>query len=191
MTKAQSISAFRDMASAAGEPLLDKTGPCPRQRFGGHVLRVTGAQFLSRMQVDSATIMLLGRWGSHAVLRYLQQAPLQSLPEVAARMLRPALAPLMAPPPPPPPAPAHSPASDTIYILPVRSNYVHIVAHQEASLPSFAWATKCGWRYGTRSYDRTADLPSDRIKCARCFPGVSKQNAPATADSSESSSSSE
>ena len=41
-----------------------------------HSLRVAGAQYLARMGIDLYLIQLVGRWGSAAVARYVQDAPL-------------------------------------------------------------------------------------------------------------------
>ena len=58
------------------------------ERFGEHVFRVSGAQFLSRRNVQVYLIQLLGRWGSDAVFRYIQEAPL-SLTSCLARQVFP------------------------------------------------------------------------------------------------------
>lgn len=47
-----------------------------QQRFGGHCMRVSGAQFLARAGVPIPSIQLLGRWTSTAIERYTQQAGL-------------------------------------------------------------------------------------------------------------------
>ena len=46
-------------------------------RISGHSLRRTGAQGLARLGVDSWAVQLLGRWGSNAVLEYIQEVPLE------------------------------------------------------------------------------------------------------------------
>ncbi|CAK0867373.1 unnamed protein product, partial [Prorocentrum cordatum] len=52
---------------------------------GGHSFRVTGAQRLSSLGVEISKIMVLARWPSDAVSRYVGEAPLDRLPaEVAA-----------------------------------------------------------------------------------------------------------
>ena len=61
-----------------------------RPRFGGHVLRVAGAQFLSSAGVCQQHVQLLGRWSSMAVERYIQFAPLSIIPGVPAQVLNPA-----------------------------------------------------------------------------------------------------
>eukprot|EP00971_Amphidinium_carterae_P244477 4854414-Amphidinium_carterae.1 len=52
---------------------------------GGHTFRViTGAQFLAHMGIKVATIVLLARWRSETVLRYVREAPLSSLTTLVA-----------------------------------------------------------------------------------------------------------
>ena len=46
-------------------------------RVTGHSLRVTGAQGLSKIGVDTWAIQLLGRWGSATVLDYIKDVPLE------------------------------------------------------------------------------------------------------------------
>ena len=43
-------------------------------RFGEHVLRVSGAQFFARAGLELYIIQLMGRWGSRAIERYVQDA---------------------------------------------------------------------------------------------------------------------
>jgi len=57
-------------------------------RITGHSLRMTGAQGLARAGVDTWAIQLLGRWGSNAVLGYIQNVPLSNSSSWAARAAR-------------------------------------------------------------------------------------------------------
>ena len=43
----------------------------------GHSLRVTGAQGLARLGLDTWAIQLIGRWGSATILRYIRLVPLE------------------------------------------------------------------------------------------------------------------
>ena len=58
------------------------------QRFTGHIARVSGAQWLRNLGVPLQMLQVLGRWSSLTILRYLQSAPLQVLPDVAAAALQ-------------------------------------------------------------------------------------------------------
>ena len=67
---------------AAGLEVTSDTGA---KLYGGHSFRVTGAQRLASLGVEISKIMVLARWSSDAVLRYVREAPLDRLPaEVAA-----------------------------------------------------------------------------------------------------------
>ena len=70
------VETIEDIAMLLGEDLLDQQG---RRRFGGHTLRISGARRLARLAIPTATIMLLARWSSIVVLRYIKEAPLKAL----------------------------------------------------------------------------------------------------------------
>ena len=57
------------------------------QRFTGHIARVSGAQWLHNLGLPMQLVQILGRWASLTILKYLQSAPLQVLPESAANAL--------------------------------------------------------------------------------------------------------
>ena len=82
-SKQQATQAIRTVIAETGETL---TRPGPDgvhvERFGRHALRVSGVQFMARRDVSLFKMQLLGRWGSAAILRYAQDAPLQVLPQV-------------------------------------------------------------------------------------------------------------
>ena len=50
-----------------------------QRRWGGHALRVTGAQHLAGLGVELVVIALLARWASAIVLRYAAEAPLVNI----------------------------------------------------------------------------------------------------------------
>ena len=80
-TKVQMIEAIHEVLEAAGAQLMRPGAPNEPDinRFGGHCLRVSGAQHLCRMRVPVSTIMLLGRWGSRAIERYIQETELEDV----------------------------------------------------------------------------------------------------------------
>ena len=82
------IQAIESVLQSAGIELtrVDESGNLKR-RFGGHTLRVSGAQFLASAGTPTPLIQLLGRWSSMAVERYIQMAPLSIVPEVPAQVL--------------------------------------------------------------------------------------------------------
>ena len=89
LSKAQVVHALRDSIAATGTPFVAvDTSGVQRQRFGEHVARVAGAQALARAGVDVSLIELIGRRGSSAIRRYVQQAALAVQPLVVARLAR-------------------------------------------------------------------------------------------------------
>ena len=70
------------LAARAGLPL---TSPDGLRLFGGHSLRVTGAQALARWGVPVETIRIMARHSGEAVLRYVADAPVSNLSEQVAR----------------------------------------------------------------------------------------------------------
>ena len=85
LSKPQTIELIHDVLQSAGVNLSRPGAPdeADVQRFGGHCLRVSGAQHLCRMRIPVSTIMLLGRWGSRAIERYVQETELEDLFPVA------------------------------------------------------------------------------------------------------------
>jgi len=88
LSKAGTAATIRCVIAEAGHPVtkVDAEGNL-RQRFGEHALRVIGAQFLARFGMDVYLIKLFARWGSDAVLRYIQDAQLADGTGTAARAL--------------------------------------------------------------------------------------------------------
>eukprot|EP00435_Cladocopium_sp_Y103_P007602 s3351_g2.t1 len=84
------VQFFRMTISAAG---INLTRPnqegSETERFSGHVCRVSGAQWLSRLGMPLNQIQLLGRWSSIAVERYVQLAPLTQIERSGAALLHP------------------------------------------------------------------------------------------------------
>ena len=88
VTKAAFIEALRDLLTLAGVSVYTESDEGNRvPRFGGHALRVSGAMMLANAQVPVYLIQLLGRWSSSAVERYIQSAPLTSVPSVPSGVL--------------------------------------------------------------------------------------------------------
>jgi len=76
ITKQAAIDTIEALARALNRPLVDSLG---RRAFGGHSLRVSGAQYLAAVGVPVHLIQLLGRWASDTVLQYVREAPLLHL----------------------------------------------------------------------------------------------------------------
>ena len=71
------IDIFRRAIEYTGTQ-LERPGPDGRgiHRFSEHVCRVSGAQFLTRLGYNIDAVQLIGRWGSDAIKRYIQDSPL-------------------------------------------------------------------------------------------------------------------
>jgi hypothetical protein len=71
------VRAIRSVANKAGIPSTRTVDTTELEKFGEHTLRVTGAQFFAAILLwELYLIQLYGRWGSMAVARYVQDAPL-------------------------------------------------------------------------------------------------------------------
>ena len=89
-TKHYMVQFFRMIISASGTPTVRPNAEgVDIERFAGHVARVSGAQWLSRLGMGSHQIQLLGRWSSAAVERYLQMAPLLQVEHSSGQLLHP------------------------------------------------------------------------------------------------------
>eukprot|EP00971_Amphidinium_carterae_P065159 1291384-Amphidinium_carterae.1 len=57
-------------------------------RFTGYTMRVSGAQWLSKLGLEVSLIALFGRWNSNAIWRYLRDSPLQDSKDWLAKECR-------------------------------------------------------------------------------------------------------
>jgi hypothetical protein len=81
LTNAEIVDAIRLVWKEAGVELFKtNTDGKDVHRFDKHCLKVTGAELLSKLGMDIATIQLYSRHSSNAILTYVQQAPLDMLP---------------------------------------------------------------------------------------------------------------
>jgi len=76
--KATVILALEATVRGYREPTVSASGS---RLFGGHSFRVTGAQKLAAAGIEIIKIMVLARWSSEVVLRYVKDAPLIGLSE--------------------------------------------------------------------------------------------------------------
>ena len=158
------------------------------QRWSQHAFRVAGAQMFARAGLDLHVIMLIGRWGSAAICRYVQEAALSN-PERAAAAVAKRTSIAQS-------SQVRSQPSQTkaIELLPaaldqvravvadcfrgqgvlvhnVRSKLAHKPCATECSTPSGEWNSACGrWRYGKASCQRNPTLLPGFQYCPLCFP---------------------
>ena len=77
LSHAASVRAIRAVAVKAGIPTTRTIDTTVLEKFGEHTPRVSGAQFFAAvLSWELYLIQLYGRWGSLAVARYVQDAPL-------------------------------------------------------------------------------------------------------------------
>ena len=78
--KAGWADTFQKIAAHLQIPLCLQNGA---RAFTGHSARATGAQFQASRGIELWRIQIFGRWGSDVILRYIRDAPLASLAELA------------------------------------------------------------------------------------------------------------
>ena len=166
------------------------------QRFGGHALRVSGAQFLSRCGVPLPTIMLIGRWGSRSVERYAQEAALDNFTVAEPRRPVPhqpcgqpdtdATQEMQVPDPQNPAAALRVEETlagvnqqlkdlalkvENLQERPelILARRAHARDPNEVTLLPLMWRARCGWPYGRASF-RRASWDTKVPKCKNCFP---------------------
>ena len=74
--KEKVVATIEKAAAMLGEPLRDEFN---NRLYGGHSLRVMGAQWMAALGISLLVIQLIARWASEVVLRYVAEAPLQSV----------------------------------------------------------------------------------------------------------------
>ena len=202
--KRQVVAGIECIAALTGQPLVTETGV---RRFGGHSLRVSGAQDMARRGVHIAVIQLMARWSSDIVLRYVSEVPLEGLSESYRRSisdectsssadllgrLQELQARLegdrlfltnyrhekLAREEP------HK-SDDAKYILNDCSQVLHRPLSFSLGLTPRHWRTVCGWGFGDARYEATGDVPVGASRCAVCFRGCAA--SPSGGSSSSSS----
>ena len=167
------------------------------QTIGGHSLRVTGAQRLAALGVDSVKIMVLARWAGPTILRYVREAPLQNLPRevrdlegrteltqiasevrqqiVEARAAQTAVR-----------AEAARIRRETevgpVIMKSGRACFkAHVVLIGAAGVPPREWTTKCGLSFGLWHYTshRSSDAIPHELLCGKCFESGERQGTQA------------
>ena len=212
--KSAMVGTIEAVAALCNEPVLDAAG---RRRYGGHSLRVIGAQFLASAGIPLLTIQLLGRWASDAICRYVAEAPLHSL---AADLLQGAersrterivddlkdrvaevaklhealvartreQAAAEAVVPVPPSQGQRDPFFVVNEMAPQRTIHKAWLGSEQDYPPSF-WRAPCGWQYGLAAHTRAHSFPpGSRRLCRRCFCAERREAAGSSSSSSSSSS---
>ena len=170
----------------------DSMGRC---QIGEHVWRVTGARMLAALDLPQPVIMLLARWGSEAILRYVADAPLSRLTEAYLERVQAASVSVLGTVPADCPAssaasPAYTPAALALADASASSllgepalnaaqprfttndstgsQFVHIIASRQAWERPKPGRTICGWDYLTQRAPVFVELPSEFKRCGKC-----------------------
>ena len=177
----------------------DSMGRC---QIGEHVWRVTGARMLAALDLPQPVIMLLARWGSEAILRYVADAPLSRLTEAYLERVQKASVSVLGTVPADCPAslaafPAYTPAAlaladasaSALLTEPALvaaqprfttndstgSQFVHIIAARQAWERPKPGRTICGWDYLTQRAPVFFELPSGLKRCGTCATAIAWQ----------------
>ena len=191
LTKSEVISILRSVIALTGTA-LQRPGPTGgmRDKFGEHVMRVSGAQLMARAGIELYIIQLYGRWGSWAIERYVQEAYLHGQNNVARTVVDnlqdtiekatgESMETIL----------DHSEKSDlstdevmqlietTIhkvmesqrkFIGNPQTNKAHIPALGEQSVQSAFWHAACGWPYGRRNHVGLSKIEGSWTLCKKC-----------------------
>jgi hypothetical protein len=185
------VLALEATVSGYGAPVVQPNGA---RLLGGHSFRVTGAQRLAALGVEVVKIMVLARWAGEAVLRYVRDAPLDTLPAEVKdleekRSLFKALERLQADMQgldsrvesrhadlarlvkEASERSGHAPAKPYIAKGGNTRFKLHVAAIDGAEVLPSMWRTKCGVKFATWAFTRYGSLdgvPVDTL-CTKCF----------------------
>ena len=76
VVKEKVVQLIELVATSMGLSIVSGEG---RRLFGGHSLRVSGAQWMARMNIPLPLIQLMARWASDVVARYVAEVPLTTI----------------------------------------------------------------------------------------------------------------
>ena len=180
-----SIARFADLLDL---PRHDSLGRC---QVGEHVWRVTGARMLASLDLPQPVIMLLARWGSEAIIKYVADAPLSRLTEAYLSRVQAASNAALGGLPDAPAASAAAPllggeatcladASALALLEPQPcgaslkfavnrdTSFVHLISDRQAWERPRPGRTSCGWDYVAHSAPLFVALPAAYRRCGKC-----------------------
>ena len=180
-------------AGLLGAPLSTADGST---RVSGHSLRVTGAQGLARLGVDTWAVQLLGRWGSATVLEHIKEVPLEisasfarraatraSLDQVAVGIRPPVVVTSDAAPGVPQASLGPLAAqlgmeqdlrrqeaveSEGLNFIKSSTGIWHKVLPSGRSGPMSTWSTRCGWLFSRSDARLVPTLPDGLLVFSKC-----------------------
>ena len=155
------IDIFRRAIEYTGTQ-LQPPGPDGRgiHRFSEHVCRVSGAQFLTRLGYNIDAVQLIGRWGSDAIKRYIQDSPLMRPQQVTQISTEEHIRTLV--------KDQMTRSYNQFWIVHSTSGISHIPAIAENCIDNRRWRTICGWYYGSSTFKKSFNKPT-KGRCLKCF----------------------
>ena len=155
------IDIFRRAIEYTGTQ-LQRPGPDGRgiHRFSEHVCRVSGAQFLTRLGYNIDAVQLIGRWGSDAMKRYIQDSPLMRPQQVTQISTEEHIRQLV--------KDQMTRSYNQFWIVHSTSGICHIPAIAENCIDNRRWHTVCGWYYGSSTFKKSFNKPT-KDRCLKCF----------------------
>ena len=155
------IDIFRRAIEYTGTQ-LQRPGPDGRgiHRFSEHVCRVSGAQFLTRLGYNIDAVQLIGRWGSDAIKRYIQDSPLMRPQQVTQISTEEHIRTLA--------KDQMTRSYNQFWIVHSTSGICHIPAIAENCIDNRRWHTICGWYYGSSTFKKSFNKPT-KDRCLKCF----------------------
>ena len=166
ISQTQIVQIFRDTIQRTGTT-MERPGPSgePLHRFSQHSCRVSGAQFLTRLGYSVEAVQLIGRWGSDAIRRYIQEAPLQlqhianprspQSSEINNQQLRNMVQQEV------------QALQHQFWVVNPMTKVCHVPAVPETCIDNSRWVTLCGWNYGTSLYRKQLAKPTTNY-CIKC-----------------------
>ena len=149
--------------SAGGHSI--STFPCKHR---GYLSSISGA-CLTRLGYSIDAVQLIGRWGSDAIKRYIQDSPLvRPLQRTEHRTddhIRKIVQDQM------------TRSFNQFWIVHSNSGITHIPAITETCTDNRRWHTICGWHYGTSTFQKTYVRP-DTNRCLKCFRYTDDRDTP-------------
>ena len=200
-SRAGFVASVAVIADRIAAPTVDSLG---RTLLGEHVWRVGGSRHLASLDVPTPILMLLARWDTNVVLRYIADAPLSALTRIyldriraassdtlAAALALPAGRSLQSIPLPtasvlnsssscssaPPAAAAGLPPLICAYTA--RGAAYHLRGVADSYTHAAARKSPCGYAYGARTFDACSAIPAGSSLCGQCSRWLARRNIPA------------
>ena len=191
-TQRQLTQLARACAFALQKESLSEWSSAMLEKWSQHCFRVAGAQLFARAGIHLAVVQVIGRWGSLAILRYVQESvfvpgktadqvrhaltgeqPSSSSSQVPAQAVNQAAVESIVRR-----VVAESWQSRAVFVHNTRTKVAHKPSECEQTLPSFDWISLCGrWFYGSSNHLRHVEVLPGFAKCAKCFPDVGGEQA--------------